>query len=82
MKSTTLFASILATSALLVGGCDNDVDDTPPPPTEVQTPAPAPDEAFILPDDSKGEGSEPKNSGPFGGALPAEDPQIEDSPAE
>ena len=65
--------ALFATSVFFLSGCNNsDEAATPPADTEVIDTAPV-EEELILPADSLGEGSEPKNSGPFGGAVQPEE---------
>lgn len=65
--------ALFVPSALFLSGCDSS-DETATPPTEVEITDTAPvEEELILPADSLGEGSEPKNSGPFGGAVQPEE---------
>ena len=63
---------LFMSSALFLSGCDSS-EKTATPPTEVESPETTPAEELILPADSLGEGSEPKNSGPFGGAVQPEE---------
>ena len=71
--STIVLSGLLATVVLFISGCGNDAKDAPSlAPVQISDPAPAEDE-LILPPDSKGEGSEPKDSAPFGGAIQPEE---------
>lgn len=71
--STLLLAMLLATSSLFIAGCANEVEEAPSPEiSSTQSDPPAESEDLVLPPDSFGEGSEPKNSGAFGGAIPPE----------
>ena len=71
--SNMLLAGLLATVALFIGGCGNDAEDSPPIESIQGSDPASAEEELILPPDSKGEGSEPKESAPFGGATQPED---------
>lgn len=70
-----MFMALLSTTVLLFSGCNSESDEKNSD-IEIEVPD-APDEELILPADSVGEGSEPKDSKPFGGAV-REDTKEED----
>lgn len=79
-----LAIAFLSTLAITLAGCSdpkpNVIPPAPPAAVETQTPdVPAEEAELLLPPDSKGEGSEPKNSGPFGGATLPDQPSEEAS---